>query len=781
MKKNIFRLLAVLAITYSCSGHKEDKRNITPKPSIFRLTDEGSFEITRKTRIIYQPNTPELAELADSLSVFLSKASGFNIESVAFSTDGSLNNYILLSTFQADSVYGKEGYKLRIGQDGILIHANTGAGIFYGIQSLRQLLPIEVFSGKAESISVKSAYISDKPRFAYRGMHLDVSRHFFPVSFIKKYIDLLSFYKMNTFHWHLTDDNGWRIEIRKYPDLTEKSAWHVDRNDQPWNEVTPPRPDEKATIGGYYTQDEIREIVRYAASRYVTIIPEIEMPGHSCEVFAAYPDLSCKGDTLPVQPGTYWPNIDILCAGNDDVFTFIDDVLTEVADLFPGPYIHIGGDEADKTRWSACKKCQKRISEEKLRNEAELQSWFIKRVEKIVTAKGKKMIGWDEILEGGLAPEATVMSWRGMEGGIEAARMGHDVIMTPTSYCYFDYYQAEPENEPTAIGGFLTLKKVYSFEPLPPVLNEMESKYIIGAQGNLWTEFIPTPEHAEYMALPRMIALAEVNWSKKENRDYSDFIRRMNHQFAILDQMKVNYGKQSTHIDISLSRHEKTGKLMINMDTELFKPEVKYTTDGNEPSIESNTYTVPFEIGSSCTIKAAIFKDGKQVGKISERTFTIHSATGLKCEISPPPSFKYQARGAQSLTDATLGSLNHNDGCWLGFEGDDAEIKLDLGNEQPVREIQVAFLQNIKSWIMLPQSVLLEVADISGTYIKEGEITIGISSPADTIIRKNIVFQVKKKNCRFIRIKIKNGGPLPADHLYPGEPAWLFIDELVVN
>ncbi|PKP17238.1 MAG: hypothetical protein CVU06_13370 [Bacteroidetes bacterium HGW-Bacteroidetes-22] len=416
-----------------------------------------------------------------------------------------------------------------------------------------------------------------------------------------------------------------------------------------------------------------------------------------------------------------------------------------------------------------------------MKDEAGLQSWFIKRVEKMVTAKGKKMIGWDEILEGGLAPEATVMSWRGMEGGIEAAKMGHDVIMTPTSYCYFDYYQAEPEGEPLAIGGFVTLKKVYSFEPVPPVLNEMESRHILGAQGNVWTEFIATPEHAEYMAIPRMIALAEVNWTEKENRDYNDFIRRMDHQFAILDQLKVNYGKQSTRVDISLSRNESTGKLMVGMETELYKPEIRYTTDGNDPTATSVVYSAPFEIPASCTIKAAIFKEGKQLGKVSERAFALHSATGVKCEVSPAPSFKYQARGIQSLTDATLGSVNHNDGCWLGFEGDDIEITIDLGKEQMVRNIEVAFLQNLKAWIMLPKSIVLEVADFSGKYAQSNELSVSMVTPADTVLRNNLVIQVKKQNCRFIKLKIKNGGPLPANHLYPGEPAWLFIDEVVVN
>jgi len=364
-------------------------------------------------------------------------------------------------------------------------------------------------------------------RFAWRGMHLDVSRHFFPKEFIKTYIDLIAMHKMNVFHWHLTDDNGWRIEIKKYPKLTSVSAWRVDREDQTWREVTPPKPGEKATYGGFYTQEDIREIVKYASERQVMILPEIEMPGHTSEVFAAYPSLSCSGKKMYVRPGSYWPNEDIFCAGNDSVFVFLEDVLDEVMELFPGPYIHIGGDEADKTNWKKCPKCRQRMKDEHLNNEDELQSWFIKRMENYLVAHGKKLIGWDEILEGGLAPEATVMSWRGIAGGVASARQGHDAVMSPGTHCYFDHYQADPEFEPEAIGGFTTLKKVYSYEPVPEELTPDEARHILGAQGNVWTEFIPAPEHAEYMAVPRMTALAEVVWSPDSKRNWEDFRERL--------------------------------------------------------------------------------------------------------------------------------------------------------------------------------------------------------------------------------------------------------------
>lgn len=780
MRKLPFLFIAIMLSLVSCSKHQQDQRTVIPAPSHFHLSDEETFKFSDRTRIVIQPASDELRQLADTLSVWLQKATGLSIPVEDFSTGTSLSDYILLSTYQADTSYGREGYKLQCGTNGVIIHAVENAGIFYGIQSLKQLFPPEAFGGKPEKAEIPGAYISDIPRYPYRGMHLDVSRHFFPVSFIKRYIDLLSFYKMNTFHWHLTDDNGWRIEIRKYPELTRKAAWHVDRNHQRWNEVSPPEKGEKATVGGFYTQEEIKEVVRYAASRYVTIIPEIEMPGHTSEVFAAYPNLSCKGDTLMVQPGTYWPNVDIFCAGNDDVFIFINDVLTEVAELFPGPYIHIGGDEADKTRWKECKKCQKRIVSEKLDGETELQSWFIHKVEKMVLSKGKKMIGWDEILEGGLAPEATVMSWRGMDGGIEAARMGHDVIMTPTSHCYFDYYQADPETEPEAIGGFLTLKKVYSFEPTPPTLNNMEAKHILGAQGNVWSEFIPTSAQAEYMAVPRMIALAEVVWSKTKNRDYESFIRRMQYHYSVLDQLQVNYGPQSKRVDINLTRDEKTGKLLVSLETELYQPELRYTTDGTEPGAQSQIYTMPIEIEGSTTVKAVIFNKGAADGKSSERVFQVHKATGAKVSISPEPSFKYKARGPQTLTDATLGSQNHSDGCSLGFEGTNAEIVIDLGSEMAVDKIELAFIQNLKAWIMLPDSVAISGSASGDSFQPVAAIKIASEKPQDQVYRHAVSIPTKGTNVRFIKVNVKNGGPLPASHLYPGMPAWMFIDEVVV-
>jgi hexosaminidase len=392
-------------------------------------------------------------------------------------------------------------------------------------------------------VTVPCVRIEDKPRLPWRGMLLDVSRHFFPKEFVKSFIDGLAMHKMNTFHWHLVDDQGWRLEIKKFPRLTEIGAWRVDRENLNWNERPAQQPGEKATYGGFYTQDDVREILAYAASRHVTVVPEIEMPGHCLSALAAYPELSCTGGPFTVPPGGVWPNKDVYCPGNEKTFKFLEDVLTEVVALFPGDYIHIGGDEVDKSTWKTCPKCQARMKAEGLRTEEELQSWFIRRIERFLNSKGKKLIGWDEILEGGLAPNAAVMSWRGNEGGIAAAKAGHAVVMTPTSHCYFDYYQGDAAVEPLAIGGYLPLSKVYAFEPVPTELSVEQSAFIIGAQANLWSEYIPTPEHARYMIHPRIAAMAETGWTVRDGRDWAGFIERLETQLLRYEAAGVPYAR----------------------------------------------------------------------------------------------------------------------------------------------------------------------------------------------------------------------------------------------
>ena len=499
--------------------------NVQPK--------SGSFELDSNTVIIADRST---RKLGNQLSHMLTPAMGYKL-AVEEGKKGE-SNAIILSLNPELQGLGKEGYHLTVTQNQVRIEAAQEAGGFYGIQTLLQLLPPEILSPTmTDSIQwrIPCVTIEDQPRFQWRGMHLDVVRHFMPTEFVKKFIDLLAMHKMNTFHWHLTDDQGWRIESKKYPKLTDVGAWRketvIGRNSGQYD---------GKRYGGFYTQDEIREIVEYAKQRYITVIPEIEMPGHSRAALAAYPELSCTGGPFEVK--TNWGvEPEVYCAGNKEIFEFLQDVLDEVMALFPGKYIHLGGDECPKERWKECPKCQARIKAEGLKDEHELQSWFIKRMEKYLNTHGRRLIGWDEILEGGLAPNATVMSWRGEAGGIAAAQSGHDVVMAPNSHTYFDYYQADPEREPLAIGGFVPLEKVYAYNPVPEVLSEIQQDHILGVQAQLWSEYIPTPQQAEYMAYPRACALAEVAWTPVLSKDYGDFYQRMKTHVKRLKALDVNF------------------------------------------------------------------------------------------------------------------------------------------------------------------------------------------------------------------------------------------------
>ncbi len=500
-----------------------------------------------------------------------------------------------------DSSLGREGYRLSTAASGVVIESPTEAGLFYGLQTFRQLL----HAGPAGT--VPEVRISDVPRFQYRGMHLDVARHFFPVEFVERYIDLLSRYKFNTFHWHLTDDQGWRIEIAGYPKLTEVGSCRretvVERNFDPYI-------GDSTRYCGFYTQEEIRRVVAYAAARHITIVPEIEMPGHAQAAIAAYPELACTAG--PFEVSTMWGvDEDILCP-SDATFAFLEGVLTEVMALFPGPYIHIGGDEAPKARWKSSDLAQSLIRSQNLKNEEELQSWFTQQIERFLNAHGRRLIGWDEILEGGLAPEATVMSWRGVSGGIAAAQQGHDVIMTPTSHAYFDYAQGEPGLEPFSGGGNLPLERVYSFEPVPAVLTPEQAVHVLGAQGNVWTEYLKTPDRVEWMVFPRMLAMAEVTWSPASVRDWASFVARLPGALAALDRMGVNYRPPNV-IGLERDRLTLADTAIVTLTSPLPDGVIRYTLDGCAPTAESTVYGSPLVLtvdSSGTVVTAAVFLPG---------------------------------------------------------------------------------------------------------------------------------------------------------------------------
>lgn len=623
-------LCAVLWLVVTCNATANAQianKDISIIPQPVSIQEGlGEFKINSKSKIYIDSNNPELQLLAGMLVDQLKHTSGYNI-SVIEKDGASAKNAIVLTTQQTIDTLGNEGYALSVRPERIMLQASHGQGIFYGLQSIYQLLPVEAaILAKKGNVSIPAVEILDKPRYSWRGMMLDVGRYFYPVDFIKKFIDYLAMHKMNTFHWHLVEDHGWRIEIKRYPELTEVGAWRKGTQINPGGHI------DRNLHGGYYTQDQIREVVDYAKGRYVTVIPEIEMPGHTQSALAAYPEISCTGG--PFEMLVRWGiQEDIYCAGNEQTFQFLEDILSEVAELFPSPIIHIGGDEAPKARWKACSKCQARIKGEGLKDEHELQSYFIKRIEKFLLTKNKRIIGWDEILEGGLAPNAAVMSWRGIKGGITAAKQHHNVVMSPTSHLYFDYYQGDPALEPFAIGGLTTLQKVYSYEPTPAELSPEEGKYIIGVQGNIWSEFIHSPEKVEYMGIPRAAALAEVAWTQPDLKNWENFKRKMETQYKRYDDLGINYAKSAYNVWQEVRVDSAAKKATVSFTTDSFNPQIYYTLDGSEPTIEALKYQHPFVISEPVIIKAATFKAGKRMGEISSKYINkgmLNSSSAIK-------------------------------------------------------------------------------------------------------------------------------------------------------
>ena len=610
----------------------------------------GSFLLSEKTKLYtnLQGGEAELWEnYLKALPVQLKEARMKDRRQMLF----------LLITPKTPQLPSPESYTLSVTSQRIEIRATSGAGLFYGMQTLLQLMQ----PASTGSYSVPSVEIEDTPRFAYRGLMLDVSRHFSTKEFIKKQIDALAYYKINRLHLHLTDAAGWRLEIKKYPLLTDFAAWRTDPTWKKWWNGGRKylRYDEPGASGGYYTQDDIREILEYARQHYITVIPEIEMPSHSEEVLAAYPQLSCSGEP--------YKNSDF-CVGNEETFTFLENVLTEVMELFPSEYIHVGGDEAGKSAWKTCPKCQKRMKDEHLANVDELQSYLIHRIEKFLNNHGRRLLGWDEILQGGIAPNATVMSWRGEEGGIAAVTSGHHAIMTPGAYCYLDSYQDAPYSQPEAIGGYLPLKKVYAYDPVPASLTAEQAKLVYGVQGNLWVEYIPTPEHVEYMIYPRMLALAEVAWSAPERKSWPDFHTRA--LSAVADLQKKGY----------------------------------------------HPFDLSKEIGSR----------PESLQPVS------HLALGKKVTYNSSYSPHYPAQGNTALTDGIRGDWTYGDGSWQGFISDNRlDVTIDMEKETPIHSITAAFMQVVGAEVFLPETVIISISDdgINFTELQKQHFEVSKETP----------------------------------------------------
>jgi len=730
---------------------------IIPAPLSQNILD-GAFTLNSNTQLVFEN---EFKQVAEFLKSYLENGSNIQLTE----TESSHK----ISFVKDENIANTEGYELTVSSDEIVISASSPTGAFYGVQSLRQLLPIEFENGtyKSTVVTIQNIAIKDAPQFKYRGMHLDVGRHFFSVDFIKKYIDMMSMLKMNTFHWHLTEDQGWRIEIKKYPKLNEVAAYRKETLIGHYSDQ--PHQFDGKKYGGFYTQEEVKDIVKYASNRQITVIPEIEMPGHSVAALSAYPELGCTGKQIDVA--TKWGVFDDIYCTKESTFNFLEDVLDEVMSLFPGKYIHIGGDEAPKTRWKTCKNCQRVIKREGLKDEHELQSYFIERMEKYINSKGKQIIGWDEILEGGLAPNATVMSWRGIGGAVTAAKEHHDVILTPGSHCYFDHYQSTNEDEPVAIGGFLPLEKVYSFNPIPEELTTEEAKYVLGAQGNVWTEYMQTEDKVEYMAFPRMIALSEVVWSANKNKDYKNFITRLEFYQKRLDVRNVNY---ANHLyEITGITTLKEGISYVALSSSSKDKMIRYTLDGSNPTIKSSIYTEPLKIDKKVVVKAASFSKTSQVSSVFEQAIDMHKAIGKKITLSVAPSKQYSGNGNESLINGIKGSdKRYGDKEWLGFDGKDVEITIDLGVETDINTISTRFHNGNGNWIYAPSQVVVSFPG------NDEILPIELEHSSDKIVDLKLDIKI---STRYVKLKIANFGVIPEGKAGAGNKAWLFIDEIIVE
>ena len=775
-KLNHALLAGALALACaSCTAEKEANYQVIPLPQEVSLTQENPFKLNENVLIAYPENNALLQRNAEFLSEYIQQATNYAPKTKAIAAGEQVKNAIVLGL--DPGIANKEGYVLTTTPEGISINGQTENGVFYGIQTLRKSIPAEA---KEATILIPAGEIKDEPRFSYRGMHLDVGRHFFPKEFMKKYIDLLALHNMNTFHWHLTDDQGWRIEIKKYPKLTEigsqRSRTVIGRNTQEYDN-TP--------YGGFFTQEEAKEIVKYAQERYITVIPEVDLPGHMLAALAAYPEMGCTGGPYEVCPR--WGIFeDVLCIGNDQTMQFLEDVMSEIVEIFPSKYVHIGGDEAPRTRWEKCPKCQARIKAEGLKAdknhtaEDRLQSYCMTRIEEFLNSKGRQIIGWDEILEGDVAPNATVMSWRGMEGGIKAAQLGHDVIMTPTSFCYFDYYQtADTKDEPLGIGGYVPIEKVYSLEPVPAALTEEQSKHILGAQANLWTEYIHSSEHVEYMVLPRMAALAEVQWTQPEKKDFKDFTKRLARLMKFYQRDGFNYAKHVFDLKVDFTPDVTKKAVVVTLSTIDDAP-IYYTLDGTEPTTASLKYTEPVSITETADFQAVVIRpEGKS--KVVNKKISFNKATYCPIELTFQPSEKYKFGGAITLVDGMKGNDSYATGAWLGFVGGDVEAIIDLGQESEIKQVATNAIVDMSAWIMGSTGLVVSISDDNKEFREVAVKDI----PAETNIDKkgveNYEITFDPVKARYVKVVIKRSPALPKGHAGEGKAAYMFIDEIEVD
>ena len=779
MKRVSFNLMGVLCILFStCFYACSEKRTlnsdyeIIPKPLDVNCKGDASFLLKDGVYVIYPENNQKMQDNAEFLVDYVEKQTGVKLTSHAgMPVDGAICLTLDLNDDNA------EAYKLIVNDKRVCISGASEAGVFYGIQTLRKSLPV----AQDINVNLSAVEIYDKPRFAYRGAMLDVARHFYTVDEVKTFIDMLALHNINRFHWHLTDDQGWRIEIKKYPKLMSVASERKETVVGRWySGIYDGKP-----YGGYYTQDELRDVIDYAAKRHITIIPEVDLPGHMQAALTAYPELGCTGG--PYEVRTIWGvSQDVLCVGNDFTLQFVKDVLSEVADIFPSEYIHIGGDECPKVRWEKCPKCQERIkslglkSDAKHTKEQRLQSYMIQEAAKYLKEKGKRIIGWTEILEGGLVPDATLMSWIGESGGIEAAHQHHDVIMTPNTYLYFDYYQSKKvEDEPLAIGGYLPIEKTYNYEPMPKELTKEEQQYIKGVQANLWTEYIPVFSQVQYMVLPRLGAAAEVQWTDPSKKDYKDFLRRVPHLVAVYDCYGWNYATHVYDVNVDMKADTVNHVLNVQLSTMADDP-IYYTLDGQDPTEKSLKYTKPFTIDQSVVLKTmAVHPD--RTSKISVDTIRFNKATLKPVVLLQPNESRFSPDGPVVLVDGRNGNHSFDTGAWLAVAGNDLEAVINMQAETILSSASVHVYVRKDAWLFDARGFSVSVSSDNKNYkeVASQEYKQMQESDSDGIIEHELSFDPCKAT--YVKIKVISEKSMPDWHWDAGKAPFLLIDEIILN
>ena len=774
MKKLLLTLAAGIVLC-SCGSH-DPQIAIVPYPNHLE-TGRGTYRVTDRP-VTCDSRTDERTQRAvvGFAARLATVTGGTNPVTVADEVPASGIRFV------TDESLPAEGYELNVDGEGIEVRASQFPGFLYALQSLEQLLPAAVYGTEPApdaAWEVPCVKIADAPRFAYRGMHLDVARHFFSVDEVKRYIDVMAIHKLNTLHWHLTDDQGWRIEIKRYPELTAVGSIRkatVVRKEWGTYDGTP--------YGGFYTQDEIRDVVKYAADRGVTVIPEIDLPGHMLAALTAYPELGCTGGPYEVW-GRWGVADDVLCPGREKTFEFLEGVLTEVMELFPSEYIHIGGDECPKVRWEKCPRCQAKIRQLGLKDDGEhtaehyLQSYVTDRIGKFLAQHGRRIIGWDEILEGRAPSDAVVMSWRGSEGGIAAAKLGHDVIMTPNSHFYFDYYQSlDTDAEPFGIGGYIPMEQVYSYDPAFPELTPEQQKHILGVQANLWTEYVLSDEHLEYMLLPRLAALSEVQWCLPETKDWNRFIGSFRMD-EIYSQMGYEFAKHIFGVTASYAVDPEKGGVVMTLTTQGGAP-IRYTLDGSDPTASSPLYKAPVTIGESCTFKAAALREGMQT-PVYARKFDFNKATGRRIALNAAPTLKYTYGGASLLVDGYRGGPVYSNGAWIGFLNEPLDVTIDMQGAKPYSAVTVESLVEKGEWVFPPSSVGVYLSD-DGSEFTEAALMSVLQETAgspDGVKPFKVLFP--ETSARYLRVVARTVDPIPAWHGAAGQKAHMFVDEIIVE